>query len=79
MRINFDTLAIQGFRTIENAIIPIGRLGLVSVEGEVLGSDQFDSNGAGKSSISSEALVWCLYGKVPDRSAGSDQLTDLGR
>lgn len=38
--------------------------GLVLVEGNNKDNDTFESNGAGKSSVSSEALLWCLYGQT---------------
>ena len=59
----FGELSIDNFLTIRNVSVNLDNKGLVLVEG-VNEEEGFDSNGAGKSTIYSEAIAWCLFGET---------------
>lgn len=59
--IDFTMLSINNYKSIGNATIYLQDRGLILVEGQVIGSNSADSNGAGKTTIF-DALSWCLYG-----------------
>jgi len=59
----FGKLKIKNFMSFRKAEIDLTKEGLFLVDGMVVGSKSFSSNGAGKSNIF-EALVWVLFGKT---------------
>ncbi len=59
--IDFTMLLINNYKSIGNATVYLKDRGLILVEGQVIGSNSADSNGAGKTTIF-DALSWCLYG-----------------
>lgn len=65
MNITFDTLKIQNFQSIGNAILSLSKRGVVTVTGVNNYDDNTLSNGSGKSSIFA-SLFWALYGKTPE-------------
>lgn len=52
-----DSVYVQNFRSYGDSIIHLPHSGLILIDGQ---------NGAGKSSIVSAAVLWCLYGEAPD-------------
>lgn len=67
----FGKLEIHNFMSYKEAEIDLSVPGLFMVEGEVIGSKSFDSNGAGKSNLF-EALTWVLFGKTIKEVSADD-------
>jgi DNA repair exonuclease SbcCD ATPase subunit len=72
---------IENFMSILEAHTDFRHRGLTLIQGENNDSDAFESNGAGKSTMFSESVVWALYGqtirghkadKVVNRSIGKN-------
>lgn len=59
----FTNLKIQNFLSIQKAEVSLQDRGMVLIIGENKDNTEFDSNGAGKSSII-EAMTYALYGKT---------------
>ena len=61
----FEELRIRGFLSFgpKEQVVPLGKRGLVLIEGENRDDPTVDNNGSGKSSIS-EALLWGLFGQT---------------
>lgn len=60
----FKRLFIENFMSIIKTDIELDNQGLVLIQGSNIDEDAFDSNGAGKSAIFSEAPCWCLFGET---------------
>lgn len=60
----FRELHIEEFQTAHNVTVNLERRGLVLVQGKNRDAQAFDSNGAGKSTIFSDAPMWCLFGET---------------
>jgi DNA repair exonuclease SbcCD ATPase subunit len=58
------SLEIEYFLSVKSAQLDLDDKGLVLITGENLDEDAFDSNGAGKSTIFSEAPTWALFGET---------------
>ena len=58
-----NTIEIQNFLSIKNINFTLHDRGLVLIQGKNLDDNNFDSNGAGKTSLI-EALSWVLFGKT---------------
>src|SRR3990167_6359399 len=54
-------LSIENFMSIGSATISFDSQGLVLIEGENTDASSFQSNGAGKSAMFVEALLYCLF------------------
>lgn len=68
----FLDLEIQNFLSIESTKTHLNDRGLVLVQGNNTDSQAFESNGAGKSSIFSESIVWALFGETIRGYKGDD-------
>ena len=68
----FLELEIQNFMSIEHTKTHLNDRGLVLVQGNNTDSTAFGSNGAGKSSIFSESIVWALFGETIRGYKGDD-------
>lgn len=68
----FLDLEIQNFLSIESTKTHLNDRGLILVQGDNKDSDAFGSNGAGKSSIFSESIVWALFGETIRGYKGDD-------
>lgn len=64
-------IKLQNFLPIRELTLHLDNQGLVLVQGNNLDDDNFESNGAGKSSIP-EGIVWVLYGKTIRGLTGDD-------
>ncbi len=59
----FESVKIRNFLSIGKANLRLHQPGsVIAVLGENLDASGMESNGAGKSSVLPESLVWCLYG-----------------
>ncbi|WAB24982.1 exonuclease activity protein [Lysinibacillus phage vB_LfM_LysYB1] len=65
------TMGIQNFMSIRKAEVPLENQGLILIQGKNLDDPAFESNGAGKSTIS-EALVWAIYDKTVRGLSGDE-------
>jgi len=65
----FLRLKIDNAFVIDKAEIELDKQGLVLVTGE---SEDGGSNGSGKSSLCTKALIWGLFGRTPDGEKGDD-------
>lgn len=63
MYINFRSVNIVGFSSINSANINLTSQGIVIVKGINQYEDNSSSNGSGKSSVF-EAILWCIYGQT---------------
>jgi len=72
--VKFGKLKIQNFMSFRKAEIDLSIPGCTLVEGIVSDSTSFDSNGAGKSNLFSEALPWILFGKTLKESNSKDDI-----
>jgi len=72
---------VENFMSVREAHMNFQNLGLVLVEGDNQDSEAFESNGAGKSTMASEAPTWAIYGttirgrkadKIINREAGKN-------
>jgi len=79
-------LTIENFMSIVKVEVNLSDKGLVLVQGENNDSDAFESNGAGKSTMFSEAPTWAIYGetirgqkgdKVVNRNMGKNTRVSL--
>lgn len=68
----FLDLEIQNFMSIEHTKTHLNDRGLVLIQGNNTDSTAFGSNGAGKSSIFSESIVWALFGETIRGYKGDD-------
>lgn len=82
----FGNLVIENFMSIVKVEVNLSDKGLVLVQGENNDSDAFESNGAGKSTMFSEAPTWAMYGetirgqkgdKIVNRNAGKNTRVSL--
>lgn len=71
----------ENFMSITDTQVNVSDTGLVLIQGDNSDSDAFESNGAGKSTVFTETIVWALFGetirgqkgdKVINRTAGKD-------
>jgi DNA repair exonuclease SbcCD ATPase subunit len=62
--VRLTTLEIQNFLSVEHADTRLDKRGLVLIKGSNKDASAFNSNGAGKSTIFSEAPVWALFGET---------------
>lgn len=60
----FTNLIIDNFLSVNHLETRLDNRGLVLIQGKNKDSDAFESNGAGKSTIFSEAPCWCLFGET---------------
>ncbi|TXH19412.1 MAG: hypothetical protein E6R03_00580 [Hyphomicrobiaceae bacterium] len=68
---------IENFLSIGSARVHYDQQGLVLVEGHNCDSETAESNGAGKSSMMTEPIVWGLFG-VTSRGISGDQVVHAG-
>src|SRR6185312_12943080 len=82
----FGELTVQNFMSVREATFNFMDKGLVLIQGSNEDADSFESNGAGKSTIFSEAPTWTLSGetirgqkgdKVINRTVGRDTRVSL--
>lgn len=83
----FTRIRVQNFLSYEDATFELANRGLVLLQGRKIGSSAFTSNGAGKSSLVPEALLYALFNrtlrygtkvtKVVRRAVGKDCLVTL--
>lgn len=59
----FVELEIDNFLSVVHTETTLNDRGLVLIQGDNKDSDSFSSNGAGKSTIFSESICWCLFGE----------------
>lgn len=60
----FHTIEIENFMSVSSCTTSLLDKGLVLIQGVNNDEDSFESNGAGKSTIFSEAVCWCLFGET---------------
>ena len=84
---DFRTLTVENFLSHAQSTVNLHNRGLVLLRGEVVESDVFDSNGAGKSSLLPDGILFALFGRtsrgikgpaVVRREAGRDCAVHLG-
>jgi DNA repair exonuclease SbcCD ATPase subunit len=70
-------LLLRNFRSYGDydTIIRFDKSGIILITGEI-GDNPKDSNGAGKSSLL-EAIIWCLFGRLPNKAKPSDAIVNL--
>lgn len=75
MALNIKELKIRNFRSYGDydTILRLDNLGPALIVGEL--DDVSESNGAGKTSIV-DALVWCLFGRVPTKDKPGDAVVN---
>lgn len=66
------TVEIENFLSIGNVTVDFQNLGVIHVDGENRDEDASESNGAGKSSLFTEPLLWALYGVTSRGVKGDD-------
>lgn len=74
----FDTLQIQNFLSIKSVTLGLNNQGMVLICGENHDNADFQSNGAGKSSIT-EALAYVLYGRTIRGLKGDDVVNRVSK
>ncbi|MCM1216767.1 MAG: hypothetical protein NC548_19890 [Lachnospiraceae bacterium] len=74
----FNTLTIQNFLSIKSVTLELNNRGMVLIQGENRDNSDFQSNGAGKSSIT-EALTYVLYGKTIRGLKGDDVVNRVSK
>lgn len=67
------SIKIKNFLSVGKVSYKLKDQGLVLVKGENLDATSFHSNGAGKSNIFTDALVWCLFG-ITSRGLRADSV-----
>ena len=72
----FLRLKIDNAFVIDKAEIDLDQQGLVLVTGE---SEDGGSNGSGKSSLCTKALIWGLFGRTPNGEKGDVVNKNSGR
>lgn len=65
-------LIIENFMSVGLVETSMNDKGLVLIQGDNTDDDSFESNGAGKSTIFSESIVWGLFGKTIRGVTGDD-------
>lgn len=60
----FTNIEIHNFLSVGDCNTHLNDRGLVLIQGSNKDSQAFDSNGAGKSTIFTEAPTWCIYGET---------------
>ena len=73
-----NTLTIQNFLSIKSVTLELNNRGMVLIQGENRDNSDFQSNGAGKSSIT-EALTYVLYGKTIRGLKGDDVINRVSK
>lgn len=83
----FTKLEIRNFLSVRKVDTYLNDRGLVLIKGSNEDNTAFDSNGAGKSTVFSESIVWCLFGEtirglkgdeVVNRQAKKNTLVHIG-
>lgn len=74
----FKSLEIQNFMAIRTAKIELDNQGLVLIKGDNQDNPNFQSNGAGKSTII-EAMVYALYGRTIRGLKGDDIVNNVAK
>lgn len=72
MSLIFKTLSLENFLSYREAKITLDGRGLILVTGEVIDSDMSNSNGAGKSALLPDSLLFALFGKTSRGLKGTD-------
>lgn len=68
MNIKFKNIIIDNFRSVEHVELDLDNKGTVLVKGINNFEEFASSNGSGKSTITSESILWCLTGVTNNKS-----------
>jgi DNA repair exonuclease SbcCD ATPase subunit len=74
--LDFIDLKVQNFLSYQSAYIPLDKQGVVLLTGRCVGDPSANSNGAGKSALLPEALLYALFGRTLRGLRGEDVVND---
>ncbi len=76
MQFRAQSLRLENFLSHRDSTIQLAKRGVVLLKGEVLGSSAADSNGAGKTALCPDGLLFALYGRTLRGASGKSVVSD---